>query len=251
MRAKLWIAIYILIILSGFGIAPAFAQDSTLQILVRDSMGTPLPDVTVSLYHNGPPHEFIESKTTDSSGIAGFAAGPGSYLVAFAGAWQGTTFVNASQQNAGSSTDGDIGGFAIYADPTTPDWLFTFVVTQSEDGSLIPLWDMSRDGSVPPQPFTFEGVLDPETGHSIDADIPAGLPTPLNNPGQPVPTQTKTPVAVSEATLAQPISTQPAPAPAETAKGNVSIPLLISLILSGAVLIVLIVAIRRRQQAER
>jgi hypothetical protein len=79
-------------------------------------------------------------------------------------------FVPIDQQNGGALEDGGAtgGGFGIYVEPATVEQIVTFVVGQ-RDGLLVPLWDMSRDPALPPQPFAvsanpFDPQADPLAG---------------------------------------------------------------------------------------
>ncbi len=149
---------------------PRQQTSQPLVIVVRDGQGNPLAGVTLRLLRTGPPHEPFDNCVTDEQGQCRLQVPPGAYIVQFDGGWRGQMFVPAAEQNAGALEDGGAtgGGFGIYVEPASVEQIVTFVVGQ-RDGLLIPLWDMSRDPTLPPQPFAvsanpFDPQADPLAG---------------------------------------------------------------------------------------
>lgn len=155
--------------------SPVYSQQTSqpLVIVVRDGQGSPLAGISLVLLRTGPPHEPFDNCVTDSSGQCRLQIPPGAYIVQFDGGWRGQMFVPTDQQNGGTLEDGGAvgGGFGIYVEPSNIEQLVTFVVGQ-RDGQLIPLWDMSRDPSLPPQPFAIaENPFDPQADPLAGIDL--------------------------------------------------------------------------------
>lgn len=149
---------------------PSLLAGSTslpLVIVVRDGQGNPLAGLTLRLLLAGPPAEPFDNCATDGQGRCRLMIPPGSYIVQFEGGGWGHYFIPADQQNAGDGTTG--GGFGIYFEPSGQEQVVTFVVGR-RDGQLVPLWDMSRDPSAPPQPYAL-----PENPFSTSGDPLAGI----------------------------------------------------------------------------
>jgi hypothetical protein len=157
---KTLLALAALLILLSSGAVPAQQANQPLVIVVRDGQGNPLSGVTLRLLAAGPPDQPFDSCVTDAAGQCRLLLPPGAYIVRFEGGWQGQTFVSASQQNSGGLVDGGAsgGGFGVYIEPSLPgepgsgEQVITFVVGR-QAGQLVPLWDMSRSPSAPPQPY--------------------------------------------------------------------------------------------------
>jgi hypothetical protein len=158
---KFVISLAALFIFLGLGyISPQQTPTEPLVIVVRDGQGNPVSGVTLRLLAAGPPDEPFDSCVTDADGKCRLLLPAGAYIVRFEGGWQGQTFVPASQQNSGGLEDGGAssGGFGIVLEPSLPgqpgsgEQVVTFVVGR-QAGQLVPLWDMSRSPSAPPQPY--------------------------------------------------------------------------------------------------
>lgn len=151
---------------------PRQQTSQPLVIVVRDGQGNPLAGVTLRLLRTGPPHEPFDNCVTDEQGQCRLQVPPGAYIVQFDGGWRGQMFVPAAEQNAGALEDaGATGGFGIYVEPATVEQIVTFVVGQ-RDGQLVPLWDMSRDPALPPQPFAVSAnPFDPEADRLTGIDL--------------------------------------------------------------------------------
>lgn len=168
----------ILVVLLAMVAQPALGQPEeteSLVIVVRDSAGQPLSGVGLELYLSGPPPELYRRGLTEADGTARFLVYSADYLVSFVGDWQDIPFTPAASQNGGTQTSGQLGGFGVHL-PTRPDGsdhVLTFVVVRNEAGELVPLFDMSRDPALPPEPFLMDGPLDDET--TIIGDRPADL----------------------------------------------------------------------------
>lgn len=168
MLITLLIAILLAFIASQIAIREqiAQAQDQTSQpllIVVRDGVGNPLQGLSLDILLTGPPHQPYDSCVTDAVGHCRLIIPPGAYLVQFSLGWRGRSFIPAEEQNGGAFEDAGLGGFGIYLEPSTEEQIVTFVVGQ-QDNQLVPLWDLSRDPSAPPQPFSPEDPLHPEKG---------------------------------------------------------------------------------------
>ena len=199
-------------------------QGQPLVIVVRDGQGSPLAGVTLRLLVAGPPDGPFDSCVTDSAGQCHLLLPPGAYIIRFEGGWQGQSFIPTAQQNGGVLADGGAagGGFGIYLEPSLSgeagqaEQMITFVVGR-QDGQLVPLWDMSRSPSAPPQPYappenpfdtasktladidlgslTFGEVTPDGTAQVAQSQIDAGgapTPTPTRVPG---PAATPSPAA--------------------------------------------------------
>jgi hypothetical protein len=144
----------------ALGRLPVQQTSQPLVIVVRDGQGNPVSGVTLRLLAAGPPDEPFDSCVTDADGQCRLLLPPGAYIVRFEGGWQGQTFVPSSQQNGGGLEDGGAsgGGFGVYIEPSLPgepgsaEQVVTFVIGR-QAGQLVPLWDMSRSPSAPPQPY--------------------------------------------------------------------------------------------------
>jgi hypothetical protein len=151
----------------------ATAQSQPLVIVVRDGAGNPLQGVPLVLYVSGPPHQEFDNCVTDELGECSLIIAPGAYIVTFTQGWRGHEFIPVEEQNGGSVTDGGIGGFGIYLEPSSEVQFVTFVIGQ-RDGQLIPLWDMSRDPAAVPQPFAYpDSPLDNPADALSDIDLAA------------------------------------------------------------------------------
>jgi hypothetical protein len=161
-------ALILTLVLSLFSSQQA---DQPLVIIVRDGAGNPLQDVSLELLRTGPPHEPYRNCVTDREGACHLLLPPGAYLVQFVGSWQGVEFMPVAGQNSGGLDDGGLAGsgFGLYLEPGEAEQVVTFIIGQ-RDGQLIPLWDMSRDPALAPQPFAV-----PDNPFASDADPLAGI----------------------------------------------------------------------------
>ena len=167
------IAFIVLISFPNIGAVYVQQNSQPLVIVVRDGQGNPLVGVSLVLLRTGPPHEPFDNCVTDGEGQCRLQIPPGAYIVQFSGGWRGQMFVPADQQNGGSLEDGGAvgGGFGVYVEPANVKQIVTFAVGQ-RDGLLIPLWDMSRDPSLPPQPFAIaENPFDPQADPLAGIDL--------------------------------------------------------------------------------
>jgi hypothetical protein len=151
----------ILVLALVLGPVAASAQDGgrgTLTILIRDPAGTPLPSVTIALFHDtdtaGP--VLIRSATTDAAGVITAPDLPwGLYIVQFQGtAPDGRPMLPADQQNMGALTDGNglSGGFGIRFAEAARTELYV-LGSVAGDGRAIPMFDMVASPADPPQPY--------------------------------------------------------------------------------------------------
>ena len=246
-------ALILTLVLSLFSSQQA---DQPLVIIVRDGAGNPLQDVSLELLRTGPPHEPYSSCVTDREGACHLLLPPGAYLVQFVGSWQSIEFVPVEGQNGGGLDDGGLAGsgFGLYLEPGETEQIVTFVVGQ-RDGQLIPLWDMSRDPALAPQPFAvpdnpFASNADPLAGIDLTSlsGLPVEEPTAESEGEQ---TQVlESQVGVSEAptpTLEAAISLT-APASEVATAENAALGLLGIAVLTALVAVVLLVFRRLRQR---
>lgn len=156
-----------------------------LVIVVRDGAGNPLQGIALGILLAGPPHEAYDNCVTDQAGQCTLIIPPGAYIVHFQRGWRGREFIPTTEQNASAQNDGGSGGFGIYLEPDSADQVVTFVIGQDrETGQLIPLWDISRDPTVPPQPFAYDGnplanpdeTLEGISLEALDTAISGSLP---------------------------------------------------------------------------
>jgi hypothetical protein len=180
-----------------FGLLPPFNSTSaaaqepveteSLVIVVRDSAGHPLAGVGIELYLAGPPHELYKQALTEADGAARFLVFPAEYVVTFVEDWDELPFVSPSQQNGGAQTHGDVGGYGVHVGrrADSSDHLVTFVLARNGEGLLVPLFDMSRDPALPPEPFLAQGRIDEEVRVTVD---PALDLAPLIEPDEAQPT---------------------------------------------------------------
>lgn len=187
-------------------------ESQPLIIVVRDGTGNPLQGVPLVLYVSGPPHREFDNCVTDEQGQCSLVIAPGAYIVTFTQGWRGREFIPVEEQNGESVTDGGVGGFGIYLQPSNEVQIVTFVIGQ-RDGQLIPLWDMSRDPAAAPQPFAYS-----DSPFDNQADALAGIDlTPLETaiPDQPTATTTSDAQVIIEQ-LPPPVLTPTAPATTAT-----------------------------------
>jgi hypothetical protein len=153
-----WLIVLLALVL---GPVAAHAPDGgrgTLTILIRDPAGTPLPSVTIALFHDtdtaGP--VLIRSATTDAAGVITAPDLPwGLYIVQFQGtAPDGRPMLPADQQNMGVLTDGNglSGGFGLRFAEATRTELYV-LGSVAGDGHAIPMFDMAASPADPPQPY--------------------------------------------------------------------------------------------------
>lgn len=175
-----------LVIMLAVVIQPAFGQPAeteSLVIIVRDSSGQPLSGIGLELYLSGPPPELYQRGLTEADGAARFLVYPADYLVSFVDDWRDIPFIPPSQQNGGTQTSGEMGGFGIHLQtrPDGSDHVLTFVVVRNEVGELVPLFDLSHDPDLLPEPFLMDGLLDEETTISGDSSFDLSPLIPVGN----------------------------------------------------------------------
>jgi hypothetical protein len=142
--------------------------------------------VTLRLLAAGPPDQPFDTCVTNTDGQCRLLLPAGAYIVRFEGGWQGQTFVPPSQQNGGGLEDGGAsgGGFGVYIQPGSGEQVVTFVIGR-QAGQLVPLWDMSRSPSAPPQPYAqpknpFDTAANPLAGIDL-GPMGAGAVTPTGD----------------------------------------------------------------------
>jgi hypothetical protein len=146
----------------------AWVQDhpsQPLTIVVRDGAGNPLQGIALDILLAGPPHEPYDNCVTGQTGQCTLVIPPGAYIIHFQRGWRGREFIPVEDQNAGALNDGGTGGFGIYLEPGDAEKIVTFVIGQDRGtGQLVPVWDMSRNPDMPPQPFAYDGrpLADPD-----------------------------------------------------------------------------------------
>lgn len=163
---------------------PALAQPTTqpVVVVVRDGAGNPLFGVPILIHLSGPPLEPFDQCVTDERGQCTLDLFPGSYTLQFVQGWRDKPFVPVEQQNAYQSEDGSAGGgFAANIRPANQVLYLTFVVGLDAAGYLVPLWDMSRDPSLPPQPYdpgggALDGLSFEPFDPTLDLSGPGSLP---------------------------------------------------------------------------
>src|SRR5262245_41491246 len=114
MKRRFFLFVLLMIVGLLAHVEQAAAQSQALVIIVRDGAGNPLKGIPLVLYVSGPPHKEFDNCVTDEQGECSLIIAPGAYIVTFTQGWRGREFIPVEEQNAGSVTDGGIGGFGIY-----------------------------------------------------------------------------------------------------------------------------------------
>lgn len=142
---------------------PASA-DRAVEIIVRDVDGQPLEAITIQLVRSDGSSTQIHQ--TNAAGVVSTFVQPGSYLVQFIGSWNGKTFLPIEQQNAGAVPQNYevAGGLGIYIDVGTEALPIHFVIANSEEDQLVPLYDLASSSEETPEPYLFDSPAIPAIG---------------------------------------------------------------------------------------
>ncbi len=164
------LAALLVLLTTGPAAAQGPLESEALVLVVRDTGGSPLVGIGIALYLAGPPHTPYRQGLTGEDGTVHFLAYPADYVVAFGGGWGGQSLIPPAQQNGGAQTHDEVGGFGLHLEPQTngAEHVFTFVLARGGDGQLVPLFDLSRDAALLPEPFLMDGPLDEETSVVVD-----------------------------------------------------------------------------------
>lgn len=134
-------------------LTPVVAGRGDLTLLVRDPSGQPIPQLTVTIFHDTDDagRVLVATRTTDATGrITLPQLAWGLYIVQF----QGAGVQAAEQQNMGLLDDGGgvSNGFGVrFAEAARTE---RFVLTPiNGETALIPLFDMAERDDAPPQPY--------------------------------------------------------------------------------------------------
>jgi hypothetical protein len=153
-----WLTLLLALVLGPVAVAAQDGGRGTLTILIRDPAGTPLPSVTIALFHDtdtdGP--VLVTTATTDAAGVIVHSdLAWGLYIVQFQGtAPDGRPMLPADQQNLGVLTDGNglsVGFGLRFAEAQRIELYVLGRV--AGDGRAIPMFDMAASPADPPQPY--------------------------------------------------------------------------------------------------
>ncbi|MBN1310691.1 MAG: hypothetical protein JXB30_04660 [Anaerolineae bacterium] len=112
-------------------------------IVVRDGAGNLMKGVSISIKIDEPPIlEDHDKCLTDEDGTCIVHLLPGTYRVQFIYGWRNWGFIPVEEQEV----------FTLSIVPRD-QILYNFFVIAERDDQLVPMWDMSRDPSEPPEPF--------------------------------------------------------------------------------------------------
>ncbi|GAA5531194.1 carboxypeptidase-like regulatory domain-containing protein [Herpetosiphon gulosus] len=134
-------------------LTPVVAGRGDLTLLIRDPAGQPLPQLTVTVFHDTDDagRVLVATVTTDATGrIMLPQLAWGLYIVQF----QGEGIQAAEQQNMGLLDDGGgvSNGFGVRFAETARTERFVLTPLNGEP-ALVPLFDMAASDDAPPQPY--------------------------------------------------------------------------------------------------
>ena len=134
-------------------LTPVVAGRGDLTLLVRDPSGQPIPQLTVTVFHDTDDagRVLVATATTDATGrITLPQLAWGLYIVQF----QGAVVQAPEQQNMGLLDDGGgvSNGFGVRFAEAARTERFV-LMSMNGEAALVPLFDMAEQDDAPPQPY--------------------------------------------------------------------------------------------------